>query len=420
MPVAAPAGFALGAIKPEDAIHVFQQRGLLRPSFRWQDVWQQEHTRAFAVAGVMRLDILADFRTAVDKVVEEGGDLQAFSRELKATLQRKGWWGNVEITDPATGEVRKSKFNDARLRLIFDVNMRQSHAAGRWQRGMRGRMPFIVYRTMGDERVRASHKPWDYLVLPREHPFWATHIPPNGWRCRCHFYFTDEAGVQALIRAGKKVLREPPPTTWVEFLNKATGQVERVPRGIDPGFAYNPGQAHVPRGADLLARTLASVQATSPKAGDALKVVRAAVARTRSERSFRDFLATPPAAGKGGPVGMPVAALPSMAGEPPIASVAAADLVAQAAAADYPRLLPTTAAGWAMAQAVVDQGQRLALPGGGLLWWWARGAGEARRVHVLELARGELVWWVQRLAALSVDEAVRHYPALRPLLKEPA
>lgn len=424
MPVAAPPGFALGAIKPEDAIAVFEQRKLLRPSFRWQEVWHEEHTRSFAVAGVMRLDILADIRGAVQAVVEQGGDLAMFSRELKATLIRKGWWGNLEITDPSTGEVRKTKFNDARLRLIFDVNMRQSHAAGRWQRIQRGRMPYIVYRTMRDERVRASHKPWDNVVLPKDHPWWDTHFPPCGWRCRCTAFATDEAGLAKLRSAAPKdapVKTEAPATTWVEFLNKSTGQVERVPRGIDPGFAYNPGKAHLPRGVELLERTLASlkpltVPGMTPGAGDALKVVRAAVARTRSERSFRDFLATPPATLPANPVGMPVAALPSLGGEPAIASVAAADLAAQARTADYPRLLPTTAGGWAMAQAVVDQGQRLALPGGAVLWWWARGAGQQRRVHVLELQRGDLVWWVQRLVALSVDEAVARYPALGALL----
>lgn len=424
MPAATPAGFALGAVKPEDAIAVFQQRRLLRPSFRWQEVWHEEHTRSFAVAGVMRLDILADIRGAVQKVVEEGGDLAAFSAELKGTLIRKGWWGNLEITDPATGELRKTRFNDARLRLIFDVNMRQSHAAGRWQRIQRGRMPYIVYRTMRDERVRASHKPWDNVVLLKDHPWWDTHFPPCGWRCRCTAFATDEAGLAQLRRsapAGSPVKTEPPPTTWVEFFNKSTGKVERVPRGIDPGFAYNPGKAHLPRGIELLERTLSSVRPVTvpgmaPGAGDALRVVRATVARTRSERTFKDFLVTPPPATKAYPLGMPVAALPSMGGEPVIASVSAADLAAQAGTADFPRLLPTTAAGWAMAQAIVDQGQRLALPGGGVLWWWARGAGAQRRVHTLELQRGELVWWAQRLVALSVDEAVQRYPALGALL----
>lgn len=417
MPVSAPAGFALGALKPEDAISVFQQRSLLRPSFRWQEVYQAEHATQFAVAGVMRLDILRDIRGAVDAVVEQGGDLQMFSGELKKTLVRKGWWGNLEITDPPTGEVRKTKFDDRRLQLIFDVNMRQSHAAGRWQRGMRGKMPFIVYRTMGDERVRASHKPWDYLVLPREHPFWETHLPPNGWRCRCHFFFTDQAGADKLVAAGHKVSFEPPPTQWVEFENKSTGQVERVPRGIDPGFAYNPGKVAAQRGTDMLQRKLATVKATRPGAGDALDVVKAVISRTRGERSFTDFLKTPPPAPAAAPpVGMPVAAVPAAGAEPAVVSVSSRALIAQAKSADFPRPLPTTAAGWATAQLIIEQGQRLALPGGRVLWWLARGTGDKRKVQVLELERGDLVWWAQRLVTLTVDEATSAYPALRALL----
>lgn len=416
MPTTTPQGFALGAIRPEDAISVFQQRSLLRPTFRWQDVWQAEHANQFAVAGVMRLDILRDIRGAVDAVVEQGGDLAMFSGQLKQTLIKKGWWGKLEITDPATGEVRTTKFDDRRLRLIFDVNMRQSHAAGRWQRGMRGKMPFIVYRTMGDERVRASHKPWDYLVLPREHPFWETHLPPNGWMCRCHFYFTDQAGVDKLIAAGKKVTFEPPPTQWVEFENKSTGQVERVPRGIDPGFAYNPGKVAAQRGTELLERKLATVKATAPDAGNALQVVRNAIARGREETGFADFLKTPPPTQPGRPVGMPVASVPAAGAEPSVASVKAGDLVVQAKSGDFPRPLPTTPAGWAVAQLIIDQGQRLALPGGRVLWWLVRGRGEARKVQVLELERGELVWWAQRLVTLTVDEAVKAYPALAVLL----
>jgi hypothetical protein len=409
------ASITLGAYAPEDSFNAFAARGLLRPSFRWQDVWQAEHARAFAVAGVMRLDVLRTIRDQVDSAVANGTGFEEFERALKRQLVAKGWWGNIEITDPATGEVRTTKFNPQRLALIFDVNMRQSHAAGRWARGMRSRMPFIVYRTMGDERVRQSHRPWDYLVLPRDHPFWDTHIPPNGWRCRCHFYFTDEAGVQALIAAGKKVRRQAPETTFVEFVNKSTGQTERVPRGIDPGFAYNPGKVHVAQGVDLLARSITSVRAAAtPQAAapTAHQVQRAVIARGRSEKAFRDFLAAPPATN----TGLPVAALPALQGEPVVASVRAADLLRQARDPAYPLTLPTKAVGWAIAQGVADQGQRLALPNGNTLYWWARGSGGTRRVHVMELQRGALVWWVQQLVALSPDEALARYPQLQGLI----
>lgn len=409
------ADITLGAIRPEDAIAVFQRRGLLRPSFRWQDVWQAEHARAFAVAGVMRMDILRLIRDGVDGAVTNGSTFAEFRDTVRRQLVARGFWGNVEITDPATGEVRKTRFDDRRLQLIFDVNLRQSHAAGRWARIQRSRSDtHIVYRTMRDERVRASHKPWDDVVLPKDHPWWHTHYPPNGWRCRCIAFGINERGIERMRAAGAKIKTEPPPTTWVEFVNKSTGQTERVPRGIDPGFAYNPGQVHVQQGMDRLVREATAVR-PSPAAGgaDALRVTRAVVARGRSERAFREFLAAPPAQPN---TGMPVAAVPGVGSEPVVASVRAVDLVRQAERADYPPGLPTQAAGWAMAQAVIDRGQRLDLADGRVLWWWARGGGADRRVHVLELEKSSLVWWVQQLAALSVDEATARYPQLAGLV----
>lgn len=403
----------LGAIKPEDSIAAFLARGLLRPSFRWQDVWQAEHARAFAVAGVMRLDILKTIRDQVDTAVANGTHFRDFRDALRKQLVAKGWWGNIEITDPATGEVRRTRFNDTRLKLIFDVNLRQSNAAGRWARAQRSSMPLLMYRTMRDERVRVSHRPWDGVVLPKDHPWWDTHYPPNGWRCRCTAFAIDQAGVDRLQAAGQTVKTEPPPTQWVQFENKATGQVESVPRGIDPGFAYNPGKVHVAQGMDRLSRGLAQVRGVPGGGKDvvtAQQLTRSVIGRMRSEKAFKDFLAAPPSTPN---VGMPVAAVPAMGGEPTVASVRGTDLIRQAGAGDYPQTLPTNAAGWALAQAIIDQGQRVQLPNGNVIWWWARGAGATRRVHVLELQRASLVWWVRQLAALSVDEAVVAYPVLK-------
>ena len=214
---------------------------------------------------------------------------------------------------------------------------------------------------------------------------------------------------------------EPPPTTFVEFENKSTGQVERVPRGIDPGFAYNPGAVHVAQGVDQLTRSIQAARAATAgpaaRPATAHQVQRAVIARGRSEKAFRDFLANPPPNTN---TGLPVAAVPALQGEPVVASVRAADLLRQAGdqagEASYPLGLPTKAVGWAIAQAVLDQGQRLQLPNGNTLYWWARGSGSSRRVHVLELQRSVLVWWVQQLLALSVDEAQARYPQLQGLL----
>lgn len=244
MPTPVPAGFRLGLTEPKDAAEAFARRALLQPSFRWQDVWQEEHARAFAVAGVTRLDILQVFRDGLKRAIDEGTGLAQFQKELEPALVAKGWWGDIEQTDQVTGEVRRMRFDQRRLQLIYDVNVRQSYAAGRWARieRLKARFPFVIYRTMRDERVRASHAAWDGVALPVDHEFWNTHFPPCGWSCRCTAFGIDEAGIERLKAAGFPIKRDAPKVEWATWHNPSDDTFHPVPRGIDPGFAYNPGK----------------------------------------------------------------------------------------------------------------------------------------------------------------------------------
>lgn len=244
MPTPIPKGLRLGLIEPKDANAVFQRRGLLLPSFRWEDVWQEEHARGVAVAGVMKYDVLQVFADELAATQAAGGDLRAFRQAIQPRLEKAGYWGDVEITDPRTGEIRTTRFNKARLELIFDVNTRQSYAAGRWGRIERNkaRKPFVLYLTMKDERVRASHRSWHGVVLPVDSVFWETHYPPNGWRCRCIAIAVDEKDIARYAAAGVEIHRDMPAQQLVDFFNRSTDETLQVPAGIDPGFAYNPGK----------------------------------------------------------------------------------------------------------------------------------------------------------------------------------
>jgi len=93
--------------------------------------------------------------------------------------------------------------------------------------------------TRADERVRASHRAWHNVTLPVDDPWWQTHYPPNGWRCRCtavQLRARDVEGNQALKR-------QAPDEPLVEWKNPHTGEAVQVPANIDPGFGYNVGQA---------------------------------------------------------------------------------------------------------------------------------------------------------------------------------
>jgi SPP1 gp7 family putative phage head morphogenesis protein len=266
MPTQPPADLQLGIAAPLDTVAAFQQRALLEPSFRWQDVLQQEHGRAFAVAGVMRLDLLQAFQDEIATSLQDGRSLADFRGRMRSRLAQMGFAGPQEITDPDTGESRTIGFNDSRLRTVFDVNMRQSEAAGRWARIERNkrRFPYVMYRTMRDERVRAQHRAWDGVTLPVDDSWWDTHYPPCGWRCRCRAFAVSERDIERRRADGLPVKTEAPPDQWISYVNPRTGEVVPVPRGVDPGFAYNPGKQ---RDAALHEQLLRKALKATPLAG---------------------------------------------------------------------------------------------------------------------------------------------------------
>ena len=239
-----PPGLRLGIVEPQDAVAAFQRRDLLLPSFEWHDVWQQEHLRGFAVAGVMRHDILQLIYDEIGVALQDGGVERDFVKRAGARLRAKGFWGDVEVTEPVEGgDTRTTRFNDARLRLIFDTNLAVSYAAGKSQRFERSKkyFPFLRYVTRRDEKVRESHRAWDGVTLPMDHEWWTLHKPVKAWRCRCTVQQLSERQVERLRKAGKAV-NAPPTDDMVTRIDLRTGQAVRLPRGVDPAFAYDMGK----------------------------------------------------------------------------------------------------------------------------------------------------------------------------------
>lgn len=239
-------------LPPREAIAAFRARGFDLPeSFSWQDLWQEQHAAAFTVAKSAGFDILKDLYEAMERAISEGQAYAQFAKAVTPTLQRKGWWGIQEMSDPQTGEIRDVQLGSPRrLRIIFDTNMRVSYAAGRWaaiERLKRAR-PFLRYVAVRDSRTRPQHLAWHDTVLPVDHAFWQTHAPPNGWRCRCTLQQLSQAD---LDRRGLEV-KEPPPAPVRPWTNSRTGEISLVPTGIDAGWAYNPGKAAVERHAARL------------------------------------------------------------------------------------------------------------------------------------------------------------------------
>lgn len=231
----------LPLLAPLEAIAALRAKGW-EISFDWRDVWQEEHARAFTVAKAMSRDLLEDIRTAVDKALAEGQTLAQFAKELKPKLADRGWWGRKWMTDPQTGKDKVVQLGSpARLRTIYQANLRSSYMAGRWQRVQRAKktMPFLRYVSVMDGRERPEHHAWHGTILPVDHPWWDTHFPPCGWGCRCD---AQPVNQRVLDRKGWAI-NEAPAFPERDYINRRTGEVTRVELGIDPGWSYNVGKA---------------------------------------------------------------------------------------------------------------------------------------------------------------------------------
>lgn len=234
---------SLSPLPPEEAVRFFKKKGYaIRHD--WRDIWQEEHAAAFTVAKAMRVDILEDIRGELEKALENGTTFAEFKKNLRPMLEKKGWWGMKEVVDPLTGEIVRARLGSVRrLQIIYDTNIRMAHAAGRWEQieSVKARMPYLRYSAVMDSRTRPRHKSMHGTILPVDHPFWDTHYPPNGWRCRC---IVMQLSARDLERYGWEVSGDPL-IQYRQWTDRRNGRVLKVPRDVDPGFAYNVGKARM-------------------------------------------------------------------------------------------------------------------------------------------------------------------------------
>ncbi|MBF0402306.1 MAG: minor capsid protein [Magnetococcales bacterium] len=240
---------ALFRLPPEQAMRFLAEKGH-RVTWNWDEMTGPEHAKAFTVAKVTRLDLLADIHQAVSKALAEGQTERMFAKDLIPILQKKGWWGLKTVTNPEGEEQQVQLGSLHRLETIFRTNLQTAYMAGRYQQMKRGvkNAPYWQYLAVMDSRTRSTHAALHGRVFRHDDPVWNHIYPPNGFRCRCRIRSLSEFRVK---QSGVKV------ESSEGYLTQLTGQGEDrlAPRvalkmpGMsqafipDRGWDYNPGAA---------------------------------------------------------------------------------------------------------------------------------------------------------------------------------
>lgn len=217
-----------------EAIDFF--KGKLRlPSSGWTDIWQEQHSHAFIVAGAAHDALVEDLYNAVKTAQEKGTGYAAFKSQFNDITAKHGWAYNGS---PGW-----------RSKVIYDTNITQAYNAGRYKQmvAVKHLRPYWQYEHTSIEHPRLMHLAWDGLILPADDVWWDTHMPQNGWGCKCRVNSLSRSEANdEWEKNGKDGPDEAPPIEWEERVvgkNGSNPRTVRTPKGIDPGFGYNPGKA---------------------------------------------------------------------------------------------------------------------------------------------------------------------------------
>lgn len=182
--MSAPVSFSFDQA-PEDAVKYLASKGL-HLSFNYDEMMHEAHHKAFTVAKVTKLDLLGDIHQSLVDAQRNGTTFEQWKRDIKPTLQKKGWWGKTSVTNPKTGETKEIYVGSRRLRTIFDTNMRVSYSVGRHKQLMSlTDAVYWRYTARLDGNTRPTHAAKDGIVKHRDDLWWRVNYPPNAWNCRC-------------------------------------------------------------------------------------------------------------------------------------------------------------------------------------------------------------------------------------------
>lgn len=212
------------ALPFEQQIAYFRKKINL-PTATYLDIYGEAHDYAFVVAGAHTHEIMADFRNALDEVIESGGTLEEFRKTFDHIVEKHSWQYNGG--------------RNWRSRIIYDTNLYASYNHGRYQqqKELADVLPYWEYEHNDSAHPRLQHVGWDGLVLRADDPWWDYHYPTRAYGCHCTVRALDDVD----LKHSGKTVQQAPEIEWEEkLIGQRSGQprIVRVPKGVDPSFEH--------------------------------------------------------------------------------------------------------------------------------------------------------------------------------------
>ena len=155
-------------LQPEEALAWFRAR-LPLPDPEFRALREEARRRAFWVSGLAALDMVQEVMDALEAALREGTAFGDFQKALSERV--KSAWGEG---------------SRHRLEAVFRTNLQLAYGAGRWKEAVSTRelRPYWGLSVVLDGRTSEVCRPLAGVVLPADHPFWRTHVPPLHHHCR--------------------------------------------------------------------------------------------------------------------------------------------------------------------------------------------------------------------------------------------
>jgi SPP1 gp7 family putative phage head morphogenesis protein len=171
-------------VDPQEAIEFFRRKSTLTED-QFKSLSEQNHAKAFTLAGVADIDVLVAAYDSLDSALAEGTSFADWKSEIGEQLEAS--WGGT-VANPG-----------ARLETIFRTSLQSSYMAGRHAQAMEGKedrmygMLDVVEDSSTSEICGDLDDAIGGQALEIDDPALQAAWPPNHFNCRSQIITLTEA-----------------------------------------------------------------------------------------------------------------------------------------------------------------------------------------------------------------------------------